>query len=85
MKASGLQRAKEFEEEGQRLKQMYADLSLENEAMNDLTNRSSEAVRQARWGGLPWRQLWPGGPPQMPLRSARAGGNSVERDVAVWL
>lgn len=39
MEASELQRARELEEENQRLKQMYADLSLENKAMKDLINR----------------------------------------------
>ena len=39
MEASELQRAKELEEENRRLKQMYADLSLENKAMKDLINR----------------------------------------------
>jgi putative transposase len=39
MEASELQRAKELEQENRRLKQMYADLSLENKAMKDLINR----------------------------------------------
>ena len=39
MEASELERAKELEAENQRLKQMYADLSLENKAMKDLINR----------------------------------------------
>jgi len=39
MEASELQRTKELEQENQRLKQMYADLSLANKAMKDLINR----------------------------------------------
>ena len=39
MEASDLKRMKELEEENRRLKQMYADLSLENTAMKDLINR----------------------------------------------
>ena len=39
MSASDLKRLKELEEENRRLKQMYADLSLENTAMKDLINR----------------------------------------------
>ena len=39
MSASDLKRLKELEEENRRLKQMYADLSLENTAMKDLIDR----------------------------------------------
>ncbi|SEO84041.1 putative transposase [Aquisalimonas asiatica] len=39
MEASDLKRMKELQEENRRLKQMYADLSLENTAMKDLINR----------------------------------------------
>ena len=39
MEASDLKRMKELEKENRRLKQMYADLSLENTAMKDLINR----------------------------------------------
>jgi putative transposase len=37
--ASELKRIKELEAENQRLKQMFADLSLENRAMKDLIDR----------------------------------------------
>jgi putative transposase len=37
--ASELRRIKELEAENQRLKQMFADLSLENRAMKDLIDR----------------------------------------------
>ena len=36
MEASDLRRVKEFEAENARLKCLYADLELENSAMNDL-------------------------------------------------
>ncbi|WP_435106452.1 transposase [Arhodomonas sp. AD133] len=39
MEASDIKRIKELEEENRRLKQMYADRSLENTAMKDLINR----------------------------------------------
>ena len=39
MKASDIQRLKELEEENRRLKQMYADLSLENRALKDIIER----------------------------------------------
>lgn len=39
MEASDLQCTRELEQENQRLKQMYADLSLENKTMKDLINR----------------------------------------------
>lgn len=39
LEASELKRIKELEAENQRLKQMFADLSLENRAMQDLIDR----------------------------------------------
>ena len=39
MEASDIQRLKELEEENRRLKQMYADLSLENRALKDAIER----------------------------------------------
>jgi putative transposase len=39
LEASELKRIKELETENARLKQMYADLSLENRAMKDLIDR----------------------------------------------
>ena len=39
MEASDIQRLKELEEENRGLKQMYADLSLENRALNDVIKR----------------------------------------------
>jgi putative transposase len=39
MEASDIQRLKELEEENRRLKQMYADLSLENRALKDVIER----------------------------------------------
>jgi len=36
MDVSGLKRLKELEEENRRLKQMYADLSLEHEVLKDI-------------------------------------------------
>jgi len=39
MEASDIKRLKELEEENRRLKQMYADLSLENRALKDVIER----------------------------------------------
>jgi len=39
MDASALKRLKELEEENQRLKQMYADLSLEHQALKDIVQK----------------------------------------------
>lgn len=39
MEASDIRRLKELEEENRRLKQMYADLSLENQALKDVIGR----------------------------------------------
>ena len=39
MEASDIIRLKELEEENRRLKQMYADLSLENRALKDVIER----------------------------------------------
>ena len=39
MEASDIRRLKELEEENRRLKQMYADLSLENQALKDVIAR----------------------------------------------
>jgi putative transposase len=43
LEASAVKRLKELEHENGRLKQMYADLSLENAAMKDLIDKSSDA------------------------------------------
>lgn len=39
MDASALKRLKELEEENRRLKQMYADLSLEHQALKDIVQK----------------------------------------------
>ena len=39
MDASALKRMKELEEENRRLKQMYADLSLEHQALKDIVQK----------------------------------------------
>lgn len=39
MESSDIKRLKELEEENRRLKQMYADLSLENRALKDVIER----------------------------------------------
>lgn len=39
MEASDIRRLKDLEEENRRLKQMYADLSLENQALKDIIKK----------------------------------------------
>jgi len=48
MEASDTKRLKELGGEYMRLKQMYADLSLENRALKDLIEKNSDATREAR-------------------------------------
>ena len=50
MEASDLKRMKELEGELSQYKRMYAELARENDAMRNLIEKSSEAVRQARGG-----------------------------------
>lgn len=50
MDASALKRLKELEEENRRLKQMYADLSLEHRVLKDIVEKSYRAWRAPRTG-----------------------------------
>lgn len=52
MEASDIRRLKDLEEENRRLKQMFADLSLENRALKDVIEKSSEALGAPRPGRL---------------------------------
>lgn len=47
MEASDIKRMRDLEYENARLKQMYADLSLENRALKDVIEKSSEVDREA--------------------------------------
>lgn len=47
MEASDIKRMRDLEYENARLKQMYADLSLENRALKDVIEKSSEVGREA--------------------------------------
>ena len=48
MEVSDIKRLKELDEENQRLKRMFADLSLKHEALKDIVEKSFKAVREAR-------------------------------------
>lgn len=50
MDISALKYSKELEEEDRRLKQMYADLSLENQVLNDIVEKSYKRQRKTRVG-----------------------------------
>lgn len=53
MEASDVKRLKELEEENRRLKQMYAELSLDHKLLTDAIEKNSKASRWTRTGGLP--------------------------------
>jgi putative transposase len=46
MTASDIKKPKELEDENRRLKRMYADLSLQHEALKDVVEKSFEASRE---------------------------------------
>ena len=48
MEASDIKRLKELEEENRRLKQMYADLSLDHKILKDIVEKSYKASRATR-------------------------------------
>jgi len=52
MSVSELKRLKELEEENRRLKQMYANLSLEHEILKDIFEKNSPSSRAAEAGQL---------------------------------
>lgn len=55
MEVSDIKRLKELEEENQRLKRMFADLSLKHETLRDIVEKSSKAGGETRT-----RRLRPG-------------------------
>lgn len=55
MEASDLKRTNELEAELSQLKRMYADLALQNRAMNDLITKNCRAGREGGSGRLPSR------------------------------
>lgn len=52
MEASDIKRLKELEDENRRLKQMHAELCLDNRILKDIVEKSSNGRRAARIGGL---------------------------------
>ena len=53
MQASDLKRLREAEAELSKLKRMYADLSMENDALKDLIEKNSEVTREESRGTIP--------------------------------
>jgi len=51
MEVQQLRRLKELEEENRRLKQMFADLSLDHKILKEVIEKSSKALCEARVGG----------------------------------
>jgi hypothetical protein len=70
MAVSDLKRMKEMEEELSRLKRMYADLALENQAMKDLIEKNSKATGEAGSGQIYDRRTRFVGGPQLSLCGA---------------
>ena len=58
MQASDIKRLRELEEENRRLKQISADLLLENRALKDVIAKSCNAGGQARTGGGVAKRAW---------------------------
>ena len=58
MRVSEVKRMKELEEENRRLKQMYANLSLEHEVLKDIIEKNSPSSREAEAGQLCRTGIW---------------------------
>ena len=58
MKASDIKQMRELEEENRMLKQMYADISLENRALKDIIAKNSEADGETGIGRVHTRRTW---------------------------
>lgn len=66
MEASDVKRLKELEEENRRLKQMYAELSLDHKLLKDVIEKSCKASRSTRTGELPEAGAWCQHPQSLP-------------------
>lgn len=52
MEVSQIKRLRELEEENRRLKQMYADLAIDNKLLKEVIGKNSDARGETRNGGL---------------------------------
>ena len=58
MSVSEVKRMKELEEENRRLKQMYANLSLEHEVLKDILEKNSPSRRETETGQVCHTGIW---------------------------
>ena len=58
MSSSEVKRMKQLEEENRRLKQMYANLSLEHEVLKDIIEKNSRSKRTTRTGWVCNCGIW---------------------------
>ena len=66
MSASDIKRLKDLKHKNRRLKQMYADMSLENRALKDVIEKSSKAGGETGTGRLCQNGAWPGPKSMLP-------------------
>jgi hypothetical protein len=52
-----LRRLRQLEEENRKLKQLVADLSLDEHILRELVRKSSGARREAGWSGSQWFEI----------------------------
>jgi hypothetical protein len=74
MQASNLKRTKEMEQELSRLKRMYADLVMANNALKTRSKRKFEVAGEARRRHVPHRQAPPFCAAKLSLPGTVSGG-----------
>lgn len=77
MEASDIKKIKDLEDENRRLKQMFADISLENRALKDVIEKNSEACREAGTGDVSDTDFHDEHPAGLPDINAQPDGVSL--------